>query len=115
MAPSDQVPCTPGQAPIHDINGIIKAQKSTGVFAQAQGMGGGNSHLTKIYSDGEDIFQSMNQFIAHHRRLAPPRSQMHQKADIIMKTNPSMKASNGWLHGMGIPIEYVEALFEHIP
>jgi hypothetical protein len=40
---------------------------------------------------------------------------MQQKADIIMKTNPGMKTSNGWLHGMGLPIEYLEALFEHIP
>jgi hypothetical protein len=29
------------------------------------------------------------------------------RADIIMETNTDMKASNGWLHGMGLPIEYV--------
>jgi hypothetical protein len=40
---------------------------------------------------------------------------MRQKADIIMKTNLGMKAQNGWLHSMGLPIEYEEALFEHIP
>jgi hypothetical protein len=40
---------------------------------------------------------------------------MQQKADVIRETNPGMKASNGWLHGMGLPIEYVGVFFEHIP
>jgi hypothetical protein len=82
MASSYQVPSTPGQEPIHNINGIFKAQKSEEIFAKARGVGGASSHLTKIYSDGENIFQSTNQFIAHHQRLAPPCSQMRQKADV---------------------------------
>jgi hypothetical protein len=40
---------------------------------------------------------------------------MQQRADIIAKTNPGIKAANGWLHALGVPLEYVEALFEHIP
>jgi hypothetical protein len=72
MSSSDQVPCTPGQEPIHNINGVFKAQKSEAVFEQARGIGEGSSHLTTHYSDVKNIFQSANQFIAHHRRLAPP-------------------------------------------
>jgi hypothetical protein len=79
----------------------IQGPKVRRSFRAGSGIDGGDGHLTKIYSDGEDIFQSANQFIAYHRRLAPPRSQMRQKANIIMKTNPGMKASNKWLHGMG--------------
>jgi hypothetical protein len=60
MSSSDQVPCTPGQEPIHNINSVFKAQKSEEVFAKAWGVGGGSSHLTKIYSDGKNIFQSAN-------------------------------------------------------
>jgi hypothetical protein len=115
MSSSDQVPCTPGQEPIHNINGVFKAHKSKAVFEQALGIGKGSSHLTKLYSDGKNIFQSANQFIAHQPRLAPRCSFMQQKADIIMEANPGMKASNEWLHGMGLPLEYVEALFEYIP
>jgi hypothetical protein len=43
------------------------------------------------------------------------RSIMRQRAANIAKTNPGMKAADGWLHGLGVPLEYVEALFEHIP
>jgi hypothetical protein len=30
-------------------------------------------------------------------------------------SNPDIKAPNSWLHGQGMPLEYVEALFEHVP
>jgi hypothetical protein len=55
MASSDQVPCTLGQKPIHNINGVFKAQKLEAVFMQAWGVGGGRSHLTRLYSDGKNI------------------------------------------------------------
>jgi hypothetical protein len=101
MASSDQVPCTPVQEPIHNINGILKAQKSEEIFAKARGVGGGSGHLTKYFSDCKDILQSANQFITHHRRLAPSRSQMRQKADIVMKNksrHEGLKRMASW-HG----------------
>jgi hypothetical protein len=82
---------------------------------KCEGVGKVSNRIAKIYSDRTDIFADTNQFIAHHQRLAPPRSIMRQRADTIAKKNSGMKAANGWLHGLEVPLEYVEALFEYIP
>ena len=74
-----------------------------------------SNRITKIYCNKTDIFADANQFIAHYRRLASPCSIMRQRADVIAKTNPGKKVTDGWLHGLGVPLEYIEALFEHIP
>jgi hypothetical protein len=93
----------------------LQRTESEKVFKEAQGVGKVSNRIAKIYSDGTDIFADADQFIAHHRRLAPPGSIMRQRAETIAKTNPGMKAAEGWLHGLIVPLEYVEALFEHIP
>jgi hypothetical protein len=72
----------------------IQSAEVKAVFEQNWGAGEESSYITKLYSDGKNIFESANQFIAHHRRLAPPCSLMQQKADIIPETNPGMKAAN---------------------
>jgi hypothetical protein len=95
MTSSDQESCAPGQEPIHNVNGVFKGQKSEKVFEEAQGVGKISNRIAKIYSDGTDIFADADQFFAHHRRLAPPRSIMRQRADIIARKNPGMKAAAG--------------------
>lgn len=114
MTSSNQVTCAPGQEPIHKINGIFKGQKSEKVFNEAHGVGKVSNRIAKIYYDKTDIFADAKQFIAHYRRLASPCSIMRQRADVIAKTNPGKKVADGWLHGLGVPLEYIEALFEHI-
>jgi hypothetical protein len=72
------------------------------VFQETQRVVKISGRIAKIYYDGKNIFADADQYFAHHQRLAP-------------KTNPGMKAADGWLHALGVPLEYVEALFEYVP
>jgi hypothetical protein len=69
MTSSDQVSCTPDQEPIHNVNGVFKGQKSKKVFEEAKGLRKISNCITKIYSEGTNIFADADQFIAHHRPI----------------------------------------------